>query len=127
MWANYHDILSRIDEPPSWFDENAVPRFVQFEPIRLANIYARECMLLLIRCQSCRTEFQVAMSGGGALQNEIRDNEIHFGDPPNTGCCDVGASMNSVPLRVLEYWRQPDVFSWVRDPALEVAIDCSWA
>ena len=38
--------------------------------------------------------------------------------------------MNSVPLRVLEYWHRPIVgsegFRWRRDPSLEVDIVPDW-
>lgn len=124
MWARYGDILSRIDETPLWFDECAVPRFEPFTPDMLANIYASETVLMLIRCQACRAEFHVALSarGNGALAAKIQDNTIHFGDPPNTGCCDVGATENSVAVRVLEYWLSPSVFAWERDASLEIPI-----
>lgn len=39
MFARYDDILNRITDPPLWWDEHAVPRFVPFEPKYMANIY----------------------------------------------------------------------------------------
>ena len=40
MLPNYEDILSRIAEPPRWFDEQGVPRYCEFAPHRIANIYS---------------------------------------------------------------------------------------
>lgn len=146
MKHHYADIRSRIPEPPKWWDERAVPRYVDFSPDELANIYAEECCLLLICCQQCGQEFKVAMSidsmerfrtlmqagpvtrldreialsGGMFLAEGIRHNMIEYGDPPNIDCCGAGPSMNSVPKRVIEYWRKTiENFSWKRDAALE--------
>jgi hypothetical protein len=121
MHHRYEDILERISSPPLWFDENAVPRFWQFTPKRTAYIYSREAVLALIRCQACSTEFRVAFTElnlGSALRDKsgskvrkisdlIADGSLHYGDPPNIGCCSSGATMNSIPVRVLEYWYQP--------------------
>jgi hypothetical protein len=40
MYRRYDDILSRIAEEPTWFDEHAVPRYCTFAPDQIANIYA---------------------------------------------------------------------------------------
>jgi hypothetical protein len=32
MHNHYDDILDRIDEPPTWFDDYGVPRFCEFSP-----------------------------------------------------------------------------------------------
>jgi hypothetical protein len=32
MLQHYEDILSRIAEPPRWFDEQGVPRYCEFAP-----------------------------------------------------------------------------------------------
>ena len=53
MDRNYLDISSRIAEAPTWFDECAVPRYCQFYPQYMANIYAREGVLVEIACQFC--------------------------------------------------------------------------
>ena len=112
----YGDILSRIAEPPLWFDEHAVPRWCLFSPGELADIYAREAALVLIECQFCRTSFEVAFSSTGArekggrkdqLAELIEEGRLHYGDPPNIECCEGGPSANSVPIRVLEYWVRP--------------------
>lgn len=154
MNHHYTDIVSRIAEPPAWWDENATPRWGDFEPRACSNIYARNVCLLLIECQNCGREFKVCMSDSdhgfrwlpvpGAseenvgptpceftvdrkLADLIRADEIHYGDPPNTDCCHAGATMNSVPKRVLEFWELVSK-SWEfqRVPSLERAIDCGW-
>ena len=38
------------------------------------------------------------------IAGRIRAGTLHYGDPPNTGCCSSGPSMTSLALRVVEYW-----------------------
>lgn len=151
MHHHYDDILSRIAEAPQWFDEHAVPRFGPFAPGLCADIYADEVVLLAIECQACRQSFNVAMSQNRAtrimrehrrremrhsdaapapdidmsLAGAVRTRAIHFGDPPNIGCCPAGPTMNSEPRRVLQFWRRSkDHFSWERDASLEIELSC---
>lgn len=156
MHHHYEDIRSRISEPPLWFDENAVPRYVEFTPDEVANIYADEVCLVHIDCQGCGVAFKVAFSRSKTdvifkphsrpLEELILENELHYGDPPNVGCCAAGATMNSVPRRVLEYWvrcrgeteempgakgimvvKDPiDYMTWKRKSELERAIEPDW-
>ncbi|MEM9638254.1 MAG: hypothetical protein AAGA94_11455 [Pseudomonadota bacterium] len=123
MHHHYGDILSRIAEPPLWFDENAVPRFDPFTVDRVANIYANEVALVRITCQGCKSSFDVAFSGvkvsrplpadakrdgpSPMIRDHIRARTLHYGDPPNIRCCAGGPSMNSVPRQVMEYWIKP--------------------
>ena len=151
MHRNYSDITSLTDDPPKWHDENGVPRYCDFHPGRLANIYSGEAALALIECQGCRTPFKVAFSELNLrhelwdeskktriafLSDLITNGSLHYGDPPNTQCCATGATMNSIPIAVLEYWFKPyaketqpgDVITdlskmnWTRDPDFEVPI-----
>ena len=127
----YRDILDRIHEPPRWFDEEAVPRYCRFAPSEIANIYASECALLVIECQNCRRPFDVAMSWHrlderGSLSDRVRNQTIHYGDPPNVECCDSGLAMNSVPVRVLEFWENQRGHDWVRVPLLEAEVRADW-
>lgn len=60
----------------------------------------------------------------------VISNGLHYGDPPNA-CppnCAAGATMNSVPLEVLEFWVKDKVsiIDWIRVPELERKIDCDW-
>jgi hypothetical protein len=126
MHQYYKDILDRIDEPPTWFDDYGVPRFADFSPQCLGNIYASEAALAEVSCQACGVRFKVALTDAFArgrlgLSDEIRLGQVHYGDPPNVNCCGAGASMNSVMHRVLEYWtRDYEVSSgWQRDPTFE--------
>lgn len=129
----YDDIIEKLGTPV-WFDENAVPRYCEFDPWKCANIYAFEVVLLAIECQGCAHEFAVCMSlaryeqimgtKGRALADMILDGSIHYGDPPNIGCCAAGPSMNSVPLRVLEYHSTKERSSeFKRNSDLEIKID----
>lgn len=135
MYRRYRDILSRIAEEPAWFDEHAVPRYGEFAPDKIANIYADEAALAEVTCQCCRHVFRVAFSQDNnrpaevpseTIAEAIRARTLHFGDPPNF-CCDVGASMNSEPRRVVEYWRRHDsTYTWRRDSSFEVDIRPDW-
>ncbi len=101
----------------------------------------KRCCLFRIRCQNCDTKFDVCVSNkrakeelGGdenTLAEIIKDGQLHYGDPPNYGCCMVGPTMNSIPMRVLEFWQQgpwkQGGYEWERKPELEIGIDCDWA
>lgn len=136
MHHHYSDIISRISDPPLWWDENAVPRYDEFTPDGAANIYAMRVCLLLIECQDCGHPYKVCMSESSmdqiyesiahpSLIKAAEKGWLHYGDPPNAcppGCC-AGSTMNSVPRRVLEFWRKGDWdenrMAWVRMPELE--------
>ena len=45
MFTEYSDILDKIPEPPQWWDEHRVPRYVEFAPHLVADIYADEAAL----------------------------------------------------------------------------------
>jgi hypothetical protein len=47
MHRYYKDILDRIVEPPTWFDDYGVPRFGDVSPRQLGNSYASEAALVL--------------------------------------------------------------------------------
>jgi hypothetical protein len=130
----YGDILDKIKEEPLWFDESAVPRYCAFSPNEIADIYAEECVLLLIECQGCRKEFNVVMSfyrmdavyGEKLLSADV--SSLHYGDPPNVDCCAAGPTMNSVPKKVIEFWsRGGESREWCRIKELEIDIKCDWA
>lgn len=143
MNHHYKDILSRIPEPPKWF-ENAVPRFCDFAPTECADIYADECALVLIECQACARKFEVAFSSstmtrlqlnivarreglGPTLLEQIKKGAIHYGDPPNIDCCPAGPTMNSEPVIVLQYWARltttdPPAHDWTRLPEGEARV-----
>lgn len=155
MNHHYSDITDKLGEP-KWWDEHAVPRYRDFAPGEVANIYASQVVLLRIACQNCGREFLVAMSctaydaygwiadrdwrhtSGepltavhgelplGSLSGLVEADEIHYGDPPHAGCCPAGPTMNSVPREVVEFWER-DPFDWTRRPELERAIRCDWA
>lgn len=141
LHTSYEDILDLTNEEPRWWDENAVPRFIRFKPNHISNIYADECVLFLIRCQDCGQEYRVCMSSDKvarfdqvayqlgkeepfypSLAQLVESRRLHYGDPPNA-CkkCVAGATMNSVPVRTIEFWRRGDknnLFQWVQVPEL---------
>lgn len=117
MNHDYADIRSRIPEPAQWWDEHAVPRYCTFTPDAVADIYAQQVALCDIACQGCGARFHVAFSwsqhewrkGEMVTTGDITPTEaarLHYGDPPNVGCCGAGATMNCDDLRVLEFWRK---------------------
>lgn len=125
----YADILERIPEPPQWWDEKAVPRFCAFHPSHVADFYADEAALLLIRCRDCETTFKVAMSRGTMdrhlhhmpfLANDIKERRITYGDPPNARCCDSARIVQARMLRVVEYWQRNHNFEWNRVDEYEI-------
>lgn len=128
----YADIIEKIADPILWWDENAVPRFCEFQPSEVANIYADEIALLLIACQYCGTEFKVAISRSTFdrhvnhrpfLANDIKNHRIAYGDPPNANCCAPGPTMNADELKVLEYWQRDNNFEWSRIDEYEIVLD----
>lgn len=150
MRHDYSDITGLTDTTPKWYDENGVPRYCDFHPDHMANIYASEAVLAAIKCQGCQAEFRVAFSELNQnhklwderkkmriafLSDLILDRTLHYGDPPNTRCCHAGPSMNSTPISVIEYWvkpyiRQdrgtpitdPSLMNWTRERDFELSI-----
>ena len=131
MHESYEDITSKLGKP-LWWDEVGCPRYEPFTVRMLNDIYAKEAVLLEIACQACEHRFLVAMSrslfsGGTPLHKLIRNGSIHYGDPPNYGCCASGPTMNCDDLRVHEYWRQARrPYEMIRVKAFEVALPPQW-
>lgn len=135
MKQGYDDILSLTSSEPTWWTAGGVPRWCDYAPEDNDNIYTREAALLLIRCQCCGHLFQAAITSTGRqgepdIAAQIADGTVHYGDPPNIGCCLTGPTMTSETLRVLRYHRfgppidqteaQPGLPAWHRDPRLEI-------
>lgn len=131
MLPCFNDILDRIPETPKWWDSHGVPRYENFHPKFISNIYADEVVLLRIACQSCAREFDVEVmwdkfshNWSGLPKTPFSQNIsfIHYGDPPNVGCCPAGPTMNCIDLRVLQFWAREN-FKWVRKPELEIELE----
>lgn len=129
MNHHYADILALSPEPPQWWDERRVPRFCAFHPSEIADVHADEAALLLISCQSCGREFRAAISRGAYerhidrksyLANDIRENRLHYGDPPNARCCNTGHALNAIVIRAIEYWQKNHLFEWNRVDEYEI-------
>ena len=64
------------------------------------------------------------------LAEQVTDGSIHYGDPPNSGCCPAGPTMNCEDLAVVEFWRRYRTTvreGWQRVSELEIALptaDC---
>ena len=143
MNCHYSDILSRIAEPPKWWDEHAVPRYCAFKPDECASIYAVEVAFVEIDCQNCGATFHVCFSWNreeigydesGKPWIKIREpmkleevQSLHYGDPPNAACCPAGPTMNSESRRVLEFWRKNrELWEFERVPELEINLKPFW-
>jgi hypothetical protein len=130
VFTEYSDILGKIAEPPRWWDENRVPRYVDFSPWHIADIYSDEAALIEIACFGCLTIYKLACSmlhfeagerAGLPVAEAIRRGDLLMSDPPNPGCCRDGPSIGCYNLRVLEYWcRRNDRREWTRDQSLEI-------
>lgn len=124
MNRSYEDLMSLTPARPSFFQKDGVPRWGTFQPGVSTDVYAVEAVVMEISCQSCDGRFHVLMerrSHGDptTLAQRIADGSIHYGDPPNVDCCLGGPSMNSEPVRILEYWSR-ERMDWTRDPSLEI-------
>lgn len=140
MIRTYEDITKRLGAP-LWYDDQGVPRYDAFEP-RMCGIYAAAIAFLEIQCQTCEARFKVAsewtLLDGARLReprvvpkvphalSEDTDpwdaiGDFHYGDPPQHDGCPAGGTMNSVPIRVIEYWERRD-FDWTRRAECEVAM-----
>jgi len=126
---DYPDITSRIKDPVLWYDTHGVPRYDSFTPSLCPDIYANEVALMEIACQACGDRFPVELHNsllmilrnGKKLSDKVRDNSIHYGDPPIHGGGCSGNTMNCDDLRIIEFWRR-DRFDWTRVPELEIRL-----
>lgn len=126
MLRDYRDIRQRLGDP-LWWDDNGVPRYDAFAP-GLCGVYDRYIAFNLVGCQGCDRQFKITAvitsidmaRDKVTLPTEHSVGSFHYGDPPAHGC--VGDTMNSVPLRVLEFWQKadPDRFEWRRNTYHEV-------
>jgi len=122
MRRSYQDILSRIKDPPLWYDQDGTPRYAPFSFELCPDIYSHHVGLFRVCCQLCHKEFLVEMHAN------IFDHRIaappakwHYGDPPIHDC-PAGNTMNCNDLAVVEFWVE-DKFEWTRRPEFEGPID----
>lgn len=122
------DIISKLGEPVWWDRDGTLPRYCEFHPEQMSDIYAKECVLLLIRCQSCGKLFKVSQTGSifdsEKLARSISMKSVLFvGDPPNMRCCGAGPTMTSDTMRILEYWHRGRGLDWTRDKEFEIVYE----
>lgn len=126
MKCDYSDITSRLGSP-LWWDEAGVPRYEAFAPESVVFASAKQAALIEIACQGCGTLFQVALSSRDEeLSRKAQEGLLEYGDPPVTACCALGMTMNSVPLRLLEFWQRGADRRWQKGEELEGPLQCSW-
>jgi hypothetical protein len=129
---SYNDIKKLAGEP-LWYSEGGVPRYAEFQP-NLCGIYNRYVAFLRIACQACKREFSVAscivlldehqLNIVMPMRQERPEQDawdligsFHYGDSPWHDC--VGDTMNSVPLRIEQFWKREIPHDWTRDISLE--------
>ena len=96
-----------------------MPRYSEFSPKLVNDPYAKNVALIEIACQECGAVFKVALSSSEEEFKEVaREGLLRYGDPPVSGCCQLGLTMNSRPLRTLQFWELKDR-EWRRTPELE--------
>ena len=123
MWVAYRDILDRIPEPPLWWLDG-VPRYEPFKPYS-TSVYAGEALLVQAKCQVCSKPFTLGLyswSNRPEFRKELEETGglMGIGDPPSHDCTGPGNSMNSVPMRILEFWeRVAPAREWERVTSLE--------
>lgn len=59
MHCDYKDITS-VMGVPKWYDVKGFPRYCNFHPDEVSNIYADVVIYYLIGCQGCSQKFNVA-------------------------------------------------------------------
>lgn len=142
MYQLYEDITNKLGKP-KWWDEEGVPRYCDFSPDEVADIYADKAALIIIQCQGCGQHLPVAWSFHklriicyvpghptgpecfAQLTYPTKDNpgSIGFGDAPahnNLGdeYCHLGCVMTTDVRRIKEFWSR-DELDWVRHPEFE--------
>lgn len=139
MLDHYKDIRERIEEPPTWFDRHGVPRYCPAIPGNHSHVYADRLAFVRIECQACGHSFLVEFADStmdriiwndrykahvGEEPPKYDPTKLHYGDPPNIGCCAAGATMNSVP-RVLVSAYEKEHLEW-KQTHENVPMHCDW-
>lgn len=123
MLEGYEDILSRIAEPPIWYDQNGTPRYAKFHPNLCPNIYSDKVVLAQIACQECGEKFLVEMHASiWDSRNDIDPRKWHYGDPPRH-CKGAGDSMNCEDIAIVECWQRLPLREWKRVKKFEGLVD----
>jgi len=135
MLPSYRDITTRIAEPPTFFDDNGVPRYEPFTP-ELLGVYDDFALLAKIACQSCGRQFLVGC--GWPRFNVFQDPIIErtlanlvrgfdYGDPPRHSTPDnnrcAGETMSSDLVRIVEAWERTGL-NWSRRVDWTRRVDC---
>ena len=132
MYNYLADIIDKLGEPIWWDSEAAIPRYCEFHPDELNNIYAREAALILIECQGCGHQFKISedwermdeiLRGRKSLSELIKEGWfLGYSDPPNIRCCPAGPSMSADSIRVLEFWKKEN-FEYISAKTKEAFAD----
>lgn len=114
MFPEYPDIQALTDKEPIWYDDHGVPRYAPFSPRLLSTVYAHQCALMEVQCQSCNRTFLVGIDlehrrGQPSTAQIITEEALpHYGDAPFHGAgghpqCG-GTTMCAITTKVLQLW-----------------------
>ena len=104
----FEDITSKLGTP-EWWDECRVPRYCDFDPKLVNDIYAKEVVFSEVLCQQCGHLFKVAISTNSLSKYSLKDGVPCYGDPPNFQHhreCYAGTTMTSIMQKVIEFWER---------------------
>ena len=131
MWDDYNDIRSRIPEEPKWWDQNGCPRYNDPIPSNCSDIYAEYVAFMEIACQTCDHRFIVeaslSMMRRTVYKIEWNPLDLHYGNPPNIGCCPGGATMTSTRKMLISAWKRDHnaTPSWVQTHSM-IPLEDDW-
>lgn len=123
MYQPYLDLREAMKEKgePLWHDEAGVPRWIEWHPSHLHNIYADEAALLEVTCQSCGEKFRCADSK--SFQYILRSGPEpwvpSWGDAPWHGEQQCAGTTMTTDWEVVERWKRERA-GWVKQPGPEV-------
>lgn len=142
MYCRYQDITDKLGEP-KWWDEEGVPRYCDFSPDNVADIYADKAVLVIIKCQGCGRYLPVAWSFNklkivcwvpehpkghecfAQLTYPTKDNSgsVGYGDAPahdnrEGEYCHLGCVMTTDVVQIKEFWSS-DKLEWKRHKKFE--------
>ncbi len=133
MKTSFEDIKNLTNKEPVWYDKHGCPRFCEFSPKLVPNVYATCALLMKISCQRCGKIFKVSLNyGAGATPFEslkrYKDKRskgrlfpVQYCDPPNHDC-PTGNVMSSNSKEILEFWMKENG-NWVRHSEVELIVE----
>lgn len=118
MFNDFSDIRSRIDEEPSWYDDNGTPRYGEFHPDLISSIYATEVSLIDVMCSICFKRFSCAKYIDISV---LADFAISNNGNPTIKKASIGAWDEACDLDLIKY---KYMCKWDDDPPNHISDGC---